>query len=213
MSLPEMLVVFSDFAINIWPFAIGILFIVLLILWRRKYSASYLICFLAFSIYLLFALDKVFFPLHISGGYADAMRAQPFINSINLIPFYFGPFGTLRSAFSTLLLNVVLTIPFGFGVSFVARVRARDVLWLAPGLGFGIEIAQLVISLLLGYAYRVIDINDVLMNMLGVLIGYGIFSIFAWLYLAMMQRLAIKGGGLAGYVYEVASRTWTNDYN
>jgi len=197
---------FRDMSFDLWPIGIVLLVIPLIILWRRKHSASYLTCFSVFGIYLVFALQQTFFPLQIAGSYVDTMRQVPLMSFVNLIPFYFGPFGTLNSASLTMIHNVILTIPFGFGVNFVAQVRAKTVLWLALAVGFGIETAQLAISLILRYPYRVIDINDVLMNACGVLIGYGIFRVFARLYLWMTQHFSIKHMGLAAYISDVASR-------
>ena len=60
-------------------------------------------------------------------------------------------------------------------------------------------------TLILRYPYRVVDINDVWLNAVGVLIGYGLFRIFAWLYrLVVPQRPGTKHGGLLAYLYAVA---------
>jgi glycopeptide antibiotics resistance protein len=40
----------------------------------------------------------------------------------------------------------------------------------------------------IGGAYRGVNINDVLLNAVGVLIGYGIFRVFTWLYLLKKAR-------------------------
>ncbi len=173
-------------------------------LWRRKRSPSYLFCCALFGLYVLSAVDRTFFPLDISGAYADDMRQIPFMSGVNLKPVAFGPFGRLQMTLPGLLLNVMLTIPFGFGVNFLARVGARSFLWLALVVGFGIEIVQLVISLLLRYPYRVIDVDDALMNTLGLWIGYALFGVFAWLYVSASHRFGITQQGLPGYVYKLA---------
>lgn len=200
----------GDIAFDIWPFGsfiLIVLFILLLIIfWWRKRSFSYLLCLAIFSFYLLMAADKIFFPIWLGSDYAEAIGQVPFTTNINLIPFYFGPYGTLESSLETLMLNVLLTMPFGFGISFLARVKAKHIIWIALAVGLGIETAQLIISLLLGYVYWIVDVNDVLMNALGVLIGYGIFRVFAWVYMWVMQHIPIKRWGLIGYVYEVSSR-------
>jgi len=150
-------------------------------------------------------------PIEISGPNVDAMRQMPFMSQVNLVPFYFGPYGTLAGSFATMILNIILTIPFGFGVNFVASLRAKTFLWLVPVAGVGIEATQLVISLILKYPYRFIDINDVIMNSLGVLIGYIVFRIFAWLYILVTQRLNIEHEGLAAYIYDIAIQAHTTN--
>jgi glycopeptide antibiotics resistance protein len=152
-------------------------------------------------------LKETLFPLPLDGETRDFMREQgvTFMSRVNLIPFYFGQFAQTEG-FLVSAQNIILTMPFGFGLSFIAKFKAKDFLWLALGAGLGIEITQLVISLGLGFPYRIIDINDVLFNATGVLIGYGLFRVFALLYLVITQRLGIEHRGLPAYVHDIASQ-------
>ncbi len=111
-----------------------------------------------------------------------------------------------KMAWFTLALNILLTIPFGFGIRFVLPVRTRQIRWIAPAVGLAAEGTQLVISLLIGYVYRQIDTKDVLMNALGVVIGYALFLAFAWLYLSVTRHFRIRRAGLTAYVHDVATR-------
>jgi glycopeptide antibiotics resistance protein len=136
------------------------------------------------------------------------MRSIPIRSFINLIPFYFGEQHIFDDrdliAFAQ---NILLTIPFGFGILFVSRLRPKDFLWLPLAIGFGIEAAQLIISLILKYPYRVIDINDTLLNALGVLVGYALFRILAWLFIKITPLLKQNPGKWLGFFQEVATRT------
>lgn len=203
----------NDIRFPTWPVAAVVFIVRMIILWRRKHNLSYLICFAIFSFYLALAADKVFFPIAISGTYADTMRLQaPFSAFINLAPFNFN--FSLSEMPDLVILqivqNILLTIPFGFGVSFVVRLKPKDFLWLVPAVGLGTELLQLIIGLILRYPYRTIDINDAILNALGVLIGYVVFRIFARLYLWMTQRFAINLRGLAAYIAVVASQAIDN---
>ncbi len=200
----NMRVEFDSVSIQLWLHAIVILIALTVVMGFRKRSLSYLICFFIFGAYILYAVDKVFFPIPVTGAYANAMKEAPWSAFINLIPFYFGPYVPLEAAANTLFLNVLLTLPFGFGINFLIPTTRRKILWMAFGVGFGLEITQLIIGLLLGYLYRYIDINDVLMNASGVFVGYALFRIFAWVYLWVINRLNIKPWGLAAYVYAAA---------
>ena len=195
---------FAHSQIYIWPFAMAVLLIFLIILWRKAYSSSYLICCFVFGVYLLFALDKVFFPVWIDPAHAHEVRRLSWVwgSSINLIPFKFDFSFIPHIVFMQIFQNILLTIPFGFGINFVARTKAKDFLWIAPAIGFGIETTQLAIALMLGYPYRIIDINDAILNALGVLIGYGLFRVFAWLYILGTQEFGIRLGGLAAYIHD-----------
>ncbi|MBC7814767.1 MAG: VanZ family protein [Burkholderiales bacterium] len=148
-----------------------------------------------------------FFPIRIDATYSDGMTPAQFMRSINLIPFKFNLSELPNIVLMQIFQNVLLTVPFGFGVNFVAQVTAKRIFWLAAAVGLGIEAGQLIISLLLRYPYRIIDINDALLNASGILIGYGIFRVFAWLYLTATQRFGIKHWGLSAYIHNVASRT------
>jgi glycopeptide antibiotics resistance protein len=98
--------------------------------------------------------------------------------------------------------NILLTVPFGFGIRFIARLKARDFLWLAPAVGLAIEGIQLGLSLALRSAFRAVDINDVLLNALGVGLGYGFFQIFAWGYRSMAVYLKKNPNGLRSYLQD-----------
>jgi glycopeptide antibiotics resistance protein len=201
-----MQVVVGDSGIDLLPAGVVILVALLIVLWRRQQHRSYLVCVAVFGIYVLFALDKAFFPIRISEAYADGMTPTQFMWSVNLIPFNFDFSFIPHIVMQQILMNVLLTVPFGFGVSFVARVQAKHILWIALAVGAGIETVQLIISLALRYPYRVIDINDAMLNALGVLIGYGLFRVFARLYISATERFGIARGGLAAYVHDAARR-------
>ncbi len=162
----DMAIVFNGLAIPVWPIGILALFVVLVVLWRRKRSLSYLFFFLIFWVYIMFSLDKVFFPIQINGQYVDVMKQVPLLSEINLIPFY-SQYGFTPASFIGLIENIILTIPFGFGLNFILRVKMKDYIWLAITIGFGAEILQFAGTLILGYPYRVVDITDALLNTLG----------------------------------------------
>lgn len=197
-------VIINDTGIPSWPIGILALIVVLVILWRQKKKWSYLFFFSIFWVYAMSSLDKVFFPIQINGEFVDAMRQIPLNSQINLVPFYFGPYGM---NFMGMFYNILLTVPFGFGLNFIVRVKVMHFLWLAVAIGIGIEAIQFVISLLLQYPYRVVDINDAILNAAGVLVGYLLFKVFSWLYVGVTKRFEIDHSGLSSYVYEVVSQS------
>ena len=145
-----------------YTFLIGlvILSVLLLVLWRRKHDLSYLLCFSAFWVYLMLVLKETIFPIPLGcGGSSYIFRV-----SVNWIPFYFGERAATEAILRGVVLNTLLTLPFGFGISFVMRVRFSDMLWQPLSVGLGIEALQLVISAIVRCGYRVIDVNDVIFN-------------------------------------------------
>lgn len=203
----------EDYGIPLWPIGVLALIFLLVIHWKRKRNFPYLVFLAIFWVYLLFAMDKVFFPMDISGSYADEMRQHtPILARVNIVPFHFGVYGLTRAGIISGLNNIILAIPFGFGLNFISRVRLKDILKVSIILGLGVELTQLFISLLLRYPYRVVDINDSIFNAMGVLLGYGLFRIFAWICIAVTRQFEINHKGLSLYIFETASQTRkTND--
>lgn len=194
-----------DFDILTWFVGIAVLFFILVVQRHRRQNPYYIFMFSAFWIYILLLLKETLFPIPLTKDlFADMRELVPFMSRVNLIPFNFGLFVSLKGILVTSILNIVLTIPFGFGVGFIVRLRAQSFWWLSVMVGVGIEAAQLLISLSVNFPYRFVDINDVIMNSGGVWLGYGLFRIFVWLYLMSTRKFAIEHSGLSAYIYEVA---------
>lgn len=104
------------------------------------------------------------------------------------------------------LLNIYLTIPFGFGINFIKPMRDKAILWMSVGVGLTIELLQLVLSLWIGFPYRVVDINDIMMNAVGVLLGYGFFKLFGLLFRKFTQKHKQPFTGLFSYIQSVIER-------
>ena len=172
------------------------------ILWWRKRKLSYLIFFSMFWIYLLAVVQIIFFPFAINTNDTGAI----FRPSINLIPFYFGSCFTYMPGLCIrgLIENIILTFPFGFGINFLVRVKPSKFLCLAISVGLGFELSQLAISLAFRSGFRAIDINDVILNAAGVLLGYAFFRFFAWVYLKSSDHFNIVHKRLFEDIYDVA---------
>jgi glycopeptide antibiotics resistance protein len=96
--------------------------------------------------------------------------------SINLIPL-----ATLTLAdLKTSLLNILLMVPFGFGLPFITNLRMKRVIVAGALFSIGIELLQLITGLIAQMTFRVTDINDVLFNTIGVVIGYTLFVGFVY---------------------------------
>jgi glycopeptide antibiotics resistance protein len=202
----SLLIYFDEYDLLI---GFGILIVLLPILWWRKHNLSYLLFFSIFWVYLLAVVQVVFFPIAINTDYSGAA----FMPSINLIPFYFG------SCFSNMpelcvrgiVDNIILTIPFGFGVNFLVRVKPRNFFWLAIAVGLGFEFSQLMLSIAFRSGFRAVDINDAILNVTGVLLGYAFFRAFAWSYLKATEHFGIKHKWLFADIYDVVFQTQAAD--
>jgi len=90
-----------------------------------------------------------------------------------ILPYLLGEMGLLIGAIN-LLGNIVLLMPIGFLVPFVFRnMTWKKTLVVAVAAGFFIEGMQVVLHL------GIFDIDDVILNAIGVLLGYWVFAILA----------------------------------
>jgi glycopeptide antibiotics resistance protein len=195
-----------------WLIGMAILTVLLFVLRRR--GIFYLLFFSIFWVYLLVLVSVTVFPipLGMGGGFKfETIWAQIVsmfkFSGLNLIPLYFGNCWDLpRACAIGIYENILMTVPFGFGINFIARLRKRDFIWLAFAVGLVIEATQFALDLLLGGVYRTVDVNDVLFNALGVWIGSGLFFGFARLFMAITVRFEIRHTGLLAYLQTVASQ-------
>jgi glycopeptide antibiotics resistance protein len=172
----------EHFAGDLWPVGALALALLLVAAWRRTRRPAWVAVCAAFGVYLLFAIDIVFFPIRAGTPYFEG-----FGWSVNLIPLNFDFSELPNVVLMQILQNVLLTVPLGFGIRLMVPVSPRRAVWLALAVGFSTEALQLMIGLLLGYPYRIIDVNDLLLNALGVLVGYAGFRAAARLY-ATLRR-------------------------
>jgi len=179
-----------------------ILFAILPVVWWKKRNLSYLLFFSIFWLYLLSVVSVVVFPVFINADYAGTFRP-----SINVIPFYFGDCQLPELCIRSIIENIILTIPFGFGVNFLVKIKPKYIFWLALAVGFMIEFSQLVISLVFRSGFRSTDVNDVILNGTGVLVGYVSFQLFGRLYLKITEHFNFKHKLIFADIYEIALQT------
>ena len=192
-----------------WLLGLSPLFLFLIALRRR--GGYYLFFFSVFWVYLLALVSVTVFPIPVGmdGGFQFKSIWQQIdhmyqYSGLNLTPLYFGNCWDLpRACVIGIQENILMTIPFGFGMNFIARNRSREFIWLAFGLGLLIESTQFALDLILGGAYRAVDANDVLFNGVGVWIGYGLFLVCAWVFMIMTCRLEIKYPGWLAFIQDV----------
>lgn len=157
--------------------------IVLFLRLRKKKSFAYLALLTAFYVYLFKVLDytlfqfqtllllKHFMPNLMLNGLAAG-------EEVNLVPLV-----TLTlAALKTSLLNILLMVPFGFGLPFVANLHMKRVVIFGALFSVAIELAQFLSGRAAGMTFRVADINDVIFNTTGVVVGYLLYVAFARMY-------------------------------
>lgn len=115
----------------------------------------------------------------------------------------FIPFNPKKIAVRTSMLNILLTLPFGFGLPFVTKINFKKMFILGILLGCILESLQLVVALIVGFTFRYVDINDVIFNFCGVILGYTLFKIFIFAFKLSIHKLNIRLNSFLKYIYEI----------
>jgi glycopeptide antibiotics resistance protein len=150
---------------------------------KKRKSLVFLLFFTIFYVYLFKVLDYTLLQfqslLLLKHFVPDLMlRGAETGKSVNLIPLM-----TLRlEDVRTSLLNVLMMVPFGFGLPFITNFRMKKVVVAGLFLSIGIEFLQLLTGFTSNTTFRVADINDLIFNSVGAAIGYILFIGFVRTY-------------------------------
>ena len=150
---------------------------------KNKKSHVYLIFFTIFYVYLFKVLDYTLFQfqsLLLLKYFAPdlILNGQAAGKNMNLIPLT----ALTPEDLKTSLLNILLLIPFGFGLPFITNLRMNKIVVIGTLFSIVIELLQLVTGFMAKITFRIADINDVIFNTVGVIIGYMLFAGFARIY-------------------------------
>jgi len=144
----------------------------------RHLTVGHLLVVAVLATYLTTVVAFTILPFRVDAEYR--MR-PPFDPVVVIEPFFLGRPEAM--SLSQYVGNVVLGIPFGLLVPFLRRMPLPQVL--VAGLGFSlvIEAFQWVATkLMLAFPSRAVDINDVILNTVGVLIGVAAFAVVRLAY-------------------------------
>lgn len=168
---------------------------------KKKKSLVYLLFFTIFYIYLYKVLDytllqfqsllllKHFVPDLMLNGISAG-------KSVNLIPLV-----TLKlEDVNTSFLNILLMMPFGFGLPFVSNFRMKKVVVVGLLLSIVIELLQLITGFTANTTFRVADVNDLIFNTVGVAIGYMLFVGFVRNYRQIFRNSTISANPILRYI-------------
>jgi glycopeptide antibiotics resistance protein len=128
-----------------------------------------------------------FFPLPVQRELIDAFRATQVAHN-NLLPMG-SLIGAIASGATPSVIyqsvgNLLMLMPLGAYLPMLlpAARNARTTVLAGFGVSVSIELAQLAISSMLGYTYKIADVDDVILNTAGVAIGFGMYWLLSrWL--------------------------------
>lgn len=131
----------------------------------RRFRSGHLLAILIFSIYLVGVAHYAILPIRY-----DTDMSEPWIVVVGLRPFFL-PGGDFMSG-DQLFYNLLLGVPFGFGLPFIWRTSLHVVLLAGLAFSLSIEALQLVLNIAgLARPPWTIDVNDVIMNAVGAAVG------------------------------------------
>lgn len=155
-----------------WP---PVIMVVAAVLVRRRAGLWHMLGVFALTTYAAWIASAAFFPIPTDRGPGFSIAA------VNLVPLrelirsfdYLGQGQIIRQHGG----NFLLLVPFALiGPALWPRLRAwRWALAIGVGASVLIELGQLAISTSVGYYYRSTDIDDVILNTAGALLGYALF--------------------------------------
>lgn len=149
-------------------------------LMRKKRAIEYHILFLGFYIYCLLVIKEVFLPIPLDNITVKILQQVNKGPMFNVVP--------LKSIIDAIKYHVSLTQiayniclfgPLGFLLPFINRKvdSTKKILILSLVVSTSIELIQLSVSLAINAVYRFADIDDIITNVIGALIGYMIYKI------------------------------------
>jgi glycopeptide antibiotics resistance protein len=165
---------------------------------RRRVGISTLLLQLVALTHLAAVAAVTFFPLPIQPDLIATGRAfqgahnnvVPLVSLINALAT-----GSTPSVVDRSIGNLLLLMPLGVYLPLLvpwARRLGTTVL-VGLGLSVAIEAGQLGISAILGYTYKIADVDDLILNAAGVAIGFGIF----WITRRLVRVQRSSAGRLA----------------
>jgi len=137
---------------------------------RKQDRAVFAVLGGVLCLYLFFVIKMTQFPIYTGEIFAEDLSGQ-FWKSINLIPFKGSfNFGSIQ--------NIILTAPLGFVLPLILpkKTSLKQIALIGVCTGIMIEALQLAQLLVNTFTFRVIDINDVFFNCVGVLLGFGCYK-------------------------------------
>jgi glycopeptide antibiotics resistance protein len=158
---------------NLWPVVAGLL-LLLNLLWIALHKPfRFFLGANLFAVYLviLISLTVLPFPLSVFEDPLPEAILGPL--RVNLYPFGIGRLGNLTPHLNRVdLLNIAAFIPFGFLLPFTTRNGKLPILLVGFLATLAIEATQLILTSRVATYSRAFDINDLITNVTGALLGY-----------------------------------------
>lgn len=166
-----------------WQIIVIIFFIFLISYGLFSKNLKKTLLYSLFFLYILSVISVTLLPLPvekevIQSGIIEQRLGNSFIPFNSIIDFF-------EDGRSYIILrqvggNFILILPLGFLAPLIWKKRRR--FWKALQFGFlfslVIELTQLLISAIIGYTYKIFDVDDLILNTAGFAIGYLFYKVY-----------------------------------
>lgn len=160
-----------------WFYGLAILLIFILVNYKKIKKSILMdkLILISFYIYIIAVIAIVFFPIELF--LVNVKQSFPLSMYFNLVPFK-----TILITLDTNIIqpigNFLLLLPLGIYIPLLKdKVKFSQILKYGLLTTFTIEIIQVLTSIALGVPERIFDVDDLILNTTGAIIGYILFNI------------------------------------
>lgn len=197
-----MILYFDDLRVILVLFFI---YLLLCLFFKIKFKKNnmFLLFFSIMFVYLCNVIRLTQFPVYALESMREVFDGQNVWREINVVPFR-----TITSDFSMAsALNILMTMPLGFGLPFLMKCSLKKIAFIGAGTGFFCELGQLLVALHVGFTFRFVDIDDIILNMTGAILGYLIYVyVFKPLFKYAINKFSVELNSLLNYIDQVCIR-------
>jgi glycopeptide antibiotics resistance protein len=175
----------------------AVLYLPVLVYLRLARRVAYVRLFLitVFYAYLVGVASKTLFPIFLDESMRQNLGQNVWTN-MNFVPLVRLTLNDWKTSF----LNIALFFPFGYLLPLLKSYSFRSVVWRGLLTSLGIEALQVIIALLVGFTFRHLDVNDVLFNVMGTILGYGGYVLFAWFVQKLIRKNVLERNAVIDYL-------------
>ncbi|WP_066389419.1 VanZ family protein [Neobacillus mesonae] len=153
---------------------------------KKELSLWRIFLFATFFIYISVVIGLTLFPIPVGSHLLSVLRGNSYFSNNNFIPF--------KSIIETASLhirtanwyqlirqlggNLFLLFPLGIYLPLLFKLRFKTLLLLGIGSSLSIEMLQFLIGRMIQLNYRSIDVDDLILNSAGAVIGYLMMKYF-----------------------------------
>lgn len=166
----------------IYPFFVLFYIVFTIVGIKKKFPITKHFFYLSLFIYFIGVISITLFPIPVNKALIQDIIKDGYTINYNFIPFN-SIFSILsnnnvKSIIRLLGGNILMFIPLGYLIPMIFKSFSKfnKIVILGVASSFLIEFAQGFIAYIIGYRYRIVDVDDIILNTFGAIIGYLVFT-------------------------------------